>query len=55
MCPEKSIQGEALKCSEKEEYLGDIVSKHGNWKETIQDRKCRGNAILFNMSLEGYS
>ena len=26
MCPEQSIHGEALKCSEKEKYLGDFVS-----------------------------
>ena len=49
MCPEQSIHGEHLKCSEKEKYLGDFVSKYGNSKETIKDRKSRGNAILSNM------
>ena len=46
---EQSIHGEHLKCSEKEKYLGDFVSKYGNSKETIKDRKSRGNAILSNM------
>ena len=32
MCPEQSIHGETLKCSEKEKYLGDFVSKYGNSK-----------------------
>ena len=50
MCPVQSIHGETLKCSEKEKYLGDYVSKYGNSKETIKDRKIRGNAIFSNMS-----
>ena len=50
MCPEQSIHGEAQKSSDKEKYLGDFVSKYGNSKETIKDRKTRGNAILSNMS-----
>jgi hypothetical protein len=50
MCLEQSIHGETLKCSEKEKYLGDYVSKYGNFKETIKDRKIRGNAIFSNMS-----
>ena len=32
MCPEQSIHGESLKCSEKQNYLGDFVSKYGNSK-----------------------
>ena len=35
-----------MKCSEQEKYLGDIVSNKCNSKETIKDRRVRGNAIL---------
>ena len=30
-------------------YLGDYVTKYGNSKETIQQRKTRGNAIVSEM------
>ena len=48
-CPEQTIHEEKLKSSEKEKYLGDYVTKYGNSKETIKDRKSRGNAILSEM------
>ena len=35
-----------MKSSEQEKYLGDIVSNKCNSKETIKDRRVRGNAIL---------
>ena len=35
-----------MKISIKEQYLGDFVTSNGNSKETICDRKTRGNAIL---------
>ena len=35
-----------MKSSEKEKHLGDFVSKKGNSKDTIIDRKSRGETIL---------
>ena len=49
MCPDQNIHEEAMKSSEKEKYLGDFVSKKGNSKDTINDRKSRGEAILSEM------
>ena len=40
------MHGENMKNSEKDKYLGDFVTKSGNSRETIRDRKTRGNAIL---------
>ena len=45
-CPVKTVHGEDMKSSTKEKYLGDYVTANGNSKETISDRKTRGNAIL---------
>ena len=39
----------SIKCSEKEKYLGDYISKKGNSKETIIERNVRGDSILSNM------
>jgi hypothetical protein len=39
-----------MKKSTKEKYLDDIVSEKGNSKETIEDRKSRGNAVLAQMT-----
>ena len=45
-CSVKNVHGEDMKSSLKEKYLGDFVTSSGNSKETICDRKIRGNAIL---------
>ena len=45
-CSVKNVHGEDMKISIKEKYLGDFVTSNGNSKETICDRKIRGNAIL---------
>ena len=34
----KKLMLGSLKCSEKEKYLGDFVSKYGNSKKTIKER-----------------
>ena len=49
MCPEQYIHGQDMKSSEKEKYLGDYVTKYGNSKETIRERRSRGNAIVSEM------
>ena len=35
-CPEQTIHGDTLKSSEKEKYLGDLVSKYGNSKKNYK-------------------
>ena len=35
-----------MKESDKEKYLGDFITKHSNYKETIKERNQRGNAII---------
>ena len=49
MCPEQQVNGQPLNSSEQEKYLGDYVTKYGNSKETIQQRKNRGAAIVSEM------
>ena len=39
-----------MKNSSKEKYLGDYITEKANSKDTIQDRKSRGNAILSQMT-----
>ena len=48
-CPDLKIKNVSIKCSEKEKYLGDYISKRGNSKETIKERNLRGDSILSNM------
>ena len=50
LCPSLVINGELMKKSEKEKYLGDFVTTKANSKATIEDRKIRGNAIYSEMS-----
>jgi hypothetical protein len=38
-----------MKSSDKEKYLGDYITKYGNSKETIKERRTRGNAIVSEM------
>ena len=44
-CPELEVQGEPMKCSEKEKYLGDIIKKRMEnnmqllWKGCQRDMK----------------
>ena len=45
-CSVKTVHGEDMKNTVKEKYLGDFVTSSGNSKETICDRKIRGNAIV---------
>ena len=49
MCPQQLIHGQPMKSSEKEKYLGDYVTRYGNSKTTIRERKTRGNAIVSEM------
>ena len=44
--PQKNIEGEIMKESEKEKYLGDFLSVKANSKGTIAARKARGYGIL---------
>ena len=39
-----------MKKSTKEKYLDNIVSEKNNSKETIEDRKSRGNEVLAQMT-----
>ena len=48
-CPDLKIKNVSIKCSEKEKYLGDYITKRGNSKETIKERNLRGDSILSNM------
>ena len=49
LCPDQKVHEEDMKISFNEKYLGDIVSNKCNSKDTIKDRKVRGNAILSEM------
>jgi hypothetical protein len=49
ICPDHKVHTEIMKCSEQEKYLGYIDSNKCNSKETIKDRRVRGNAILSEM------
>ena len=49
MCPQQLIHGKPMKSSEQEKYLGDYVTRYGNSKATIRERKTRGNAIVSEM------
>ena len=49
-CTNHKVHENIMKKSKKEKYLGDIVSEKGNSKETIEDRKSRGNAVLAQMT-----
>ena len=49
VCPQQKIHGEAMKSSQKEKYLGDFITNKGNSKQTIAERKARGEAILAEM------
>ena len=49
MCPQQLIHGQVMKSSVKEKYLGDYITKYGNSKETIKERRTRGNAIVSEM------
>ena len=50
LCPALEINGESMKKSEKEKYLGDLITTKANSKATIEDRQIRGNAIYSEMS-----
>jgi hypothetical protein len=49
LCPKQNIHKEDMKNSQKEKYLGDFITDKGNSKETIIERKTRGDAILSEM------
>jgi predicted metal-binding protein len=48
-CPELDVQGENMKSSNKEKYLGDYVNTSGNSKDTLAARVSRGYAVLSEM------
>ena len=50
LCPDHKVHGKELKSTEKEKYLGDFLTNKANSKDTIEDRKSRGNAALSQMS-----
>ena len=50
MCPSLEINGEIMKTSDNEKYLGDYVTTKANSKSTIEDKQIRGNAIYSEMS-----
>jgi hypothetical protein len=50
ICPEHKVHENIMKNSSKEKYLGDYITEKANSKDTIQDRKSRGNAILSQMT-----
>ena len=43
------MNNEATQISERENYLGDYISKSGNSKKTVKERNTRGDSILSNM------
>ena len=49
LCPQQQIHGINMKSSQKEKYLGDFITNKGNSKQTIFERKGRGEAILSEM------
>ena len=48
-CPKISINGSNIRESQKENYLGDYLTKYANPLATIQDRQQKGQGILSNM------
>ena len=48
-CPTLEVQGEPMKCSEKEKYLGDFINKDGKQHATIVDRISKGYGIVANI------
>ena len=46
MCPDLYIHEDVMKSSTKEKYLGDIISTKGATKNTLEDRKKKGYAIV---------
>ena len=49
-CPEHRVDQREMKTAVKEKYLEDFVTEKANSKDTIEDRKLRGNAMLSLMS-----
>jgi hypothetical protein len=49
-CQSKYVDGEIMKESDKEKYLGDYLTTKANSKDTIAARKTKGYAILSEMS-----
>jgi hypothetical protein len=49
-CPQKLVNGEIMKNSDKEKYLGDFLTTKANSKDIIVERKSRGYAILSEIS-----
>ena len=50
MCPNKIINKEFMRESDKEKYLGDYLTTQANSKVTIESRKFRGYAIWSEIS-----
>ena len=50
LCPILEIDGESMKQSEKETYLGDFITTKANSNATIEDRQICGHAIYSEMS-----
>ena len=50
ICPIKMSDGEIMKESDKEKYLGDYLTTKANSKDTIESRKARGYGILSEIS-----
>ena len=48
--PIKKVGSENMEESEKEKYLGDFLTTKANSKDTVEERKNRGHAILSNIS-----
>ena len=45
-CPELTANDETMRESNKEKYLGDVISKDGRSHATIVERKSKGNGIV---------
>ena len=48
-CPTLDVQGEPMKCSAKEKYLGEFITKDGKQHTTIVDRIAKGYGIVANI------
>ena len=48
-CPTLEVQGEPMKSSEKEKYLGDFINRDGKQHATIVDRLAKGYGIVANI------
>ena len=46
MCPTLKVHQEEMKSSQKEKYLGDIITNKGTIKATIEERKAKGYAAV---------